>query len=116
MDINPNDFIDYEFERVSKDTDGYIEVVSPGFEKDTDFYTVYGRLIENPAEVVALVDCLTEDEAINLINQYQDGASKTCEWFLLCENPATTTMHHPILGDVPICQRCIDKINHLNAI
>lgn len=33
-----------------------------------------------------------------------------CKWFLLCENEATTTRSHPILGDVPICKRCDDKI------
>jgi hypothetical protein len=29
-----------------------------------------------------------------------------CEWFALCDNLATTTRPHPILGDVPICERC----------
>lgn len=32
-----------------------------------------------------------------------------CEWFLLCTNEATTTESHPILGDVPICDRCKEK-------
>lgn len=31
-----------------------------------------------------------------------------CKWFLTCENPATLTIPHPILGDVPACQRCAD--------
>lgn len=31
-----------------------------------------------------------------------------CQWFALCANDATTTLWHPILGDVPICQRCLD--------
>lgn len=30
----------------------------------------------------------------------------TCHWFLNCTNPATTTVKHPILGDVPTCARC----------
>lgn len=29
-----------------------------------------------------------------------------CQWFLLCGNPATDTQPHPVLGDVPICERC----------
>ena len=29
-----------------------------------------------------------------------------CQWFLLCPNEATTTQAHPILGDVPVCNRC----------
>jgi hypothetical protein len=33
---------------------------------------------------------------------------KKCKWFLRCTNPATTTVPHPILGDVPCCQGCAD--------
>lgn len=29
-----------------------------------------------------------------------------CEWFALCTNEATGIIAHPILGDVPICDRC----------
>lgn len=33
-------------------------------------------------------------------------ANTRCEWFLMCTNRATGVMPHPILGDVPICDRC----------
>lgn len=33
-----------------------------------------------------------------------------CEWFAGCGNKATKTEAHPILGAVPICDRCADKI------
>jgi hypothetical protein len=32
--------------------------------------------------------------------------ARLCQWFALCDQPATGTMPHPILGDVPICDRC----------
>jgi len=35
---------------------------------------------------------------------------ETCRWFLLCENVATVDLPHPILGSVPTCQRCADKV------
>jgi hypothetical protein len=34
----------------------------------------------------------------------------TCQWFGLCDNPATTTRDHPTLGPVPICDRCNTKL------
>jgi hypothetical protein len=38
-----------------------------------------------------------------------------CTWFALCENVAVTTEPHPVLGAVPICQRCLDKVQRLRA-
>lgn len=34
----------------------------------------------------------------------------TCEWFARCGNPAAGLVHHPVLGYVPTCQRCTDKL------
>jgi hypothetical protein len=34
---------------------------------------------------------------------------QVCQWFALCPNDATHTLAHPILGDVPICDRCQAK-------
>lgn len=31
-----------------------------------------------------------------------------CAWFALCTREAVTTVPHPVLGDVPCCQRCAD--------
>lgn len=39
---------------------------------------------------------------------------KICQWFLLCENEATTTLYHPILGAVPTCERCAEKVARLS--
>lgn len=36
-----------------------------------------------------------------------------CEWFALCANDATHTQSHPILGEVPICDRCQDKYDKM---
>lgn len=30
----------------------------------------------------------------------------TCQWFARCDRPATGTTAHPILGQVPTCDRC----------
>jgi len=40
----------------------------------------------------------------------------TCEWFLLCDNEATQTEPHPIVGDVPICDRCKDKLTAIENL
>jgi hypothetical protein len=31
-----------------------------------------------------------------------------CRWFLGCTREAVTTLEHPLLGSVPVCQRCYD--------
>lgn len=33
-----------------------------------------------------------------------------CAWFAICTNPANGLRSHPVLGDVPTCQRCDDKM------
>lgn len=43
--------------------------------------------------------------------QTKKAASKgPCQWFAMCDNPATSEEPHPILGKVPICKRCQDKV------
>jgi hypothetical protein len=41
------------------------------------------------------------------------GKVKTCQWWALCGNDATKVRHHPVLGDVPICDRCNVKVERL---
>lgn len=33
-----------------------------------------------------------------------------CQWFALCTNEAVGCVTHSILGDVPICERCAEKV------
>lgn len=41
-------------------------------------------------------------------------SSGMCQWFALCDHAAVTTRKHSILGDVPICKRCNDKVEALS--
>lgn len=34
-----------------------------------------------------------------------------CEWFALCDKPAAGVVVHPVLGDVPCCTRCAEKLD-----
>ena len=36
--------------------------------------------------------------------------TEMCQWWVLCDHEATGTRSHPILGDVPICDRCASKV------
>jgi hypothetical protein len=37
-----------------------------------------------------------------------------CQWFARCGNDATTTRRHPVLGAVPICDRCNARVEALS--
>ncbi|WP_336794197.1 hypothetical protein [Gordonia malaquae] len=39
----------------------------------------------------------------------------TCQWFALCDHPATGTLDVPALGAIPICDRCRAKYDRLTA-
>lgn len=43
----------------------------------------------------------------------EDGTLRPapCMWFALCDKMAVTTEPHPILGNVPICERCAARID-----
>lgn len=34
------------------------------------------------------------------------GIASVCAWFAKCDNISTGAMPHPIIGNVPICDRC----------
>lgn len=36
-------------------------------------------------------------------------ALNVCKWYVLCFEPAIGVVDHPVLGQVPCCQRCADK-------
>lgn len=36
-----------------------------------------------------------------------------CEWYAICDYNATTTRPHPVLGDVPICSRCNERVGKI---
>jgi len=40
----------------------------------------------------------------------QAGQAPTCRWFALCDHPAAGTVAHPILGPVPTCTRCTNRL------
>lgn len=44
------------------------------------------------------------------------STTTTCQWFVRCTNPATTTIPHPAKPQgVPCCQRCKDKYDRLSG-
>lgn len=36
-----------------------------------------------------------------------------CAWFVRCTNDADGTLPHPILGDVPCCNRCASLVGEV---
>ena len=55
---------------------------------------------------------LSEAQQVVIAEVLADG--QLCEWFALCVREAVTTRPHPVLGDVPICKECNDKMDRLS--
>lgn len=45
----------------------------------------------------------------------EDGYVVSCSWYAMCSNPATEVESHPILGGVPVCERCAGIISRMKA-
>lgn len=43
----------------------------------------------------------------------EQRGNQVCEWFARCTRIATETRPHPVLGPVPICTPCQDRMNRL---
>ena len=35
---------------------------------------------------------------------------RVCAWFASCRNPADRLEQHPVLGAVPACDRCLERV------
>ena len=46
---------------------------------------------------------------------YSKQQKKKCQVFLLCKSLATTSIKNSILGTVPACQCCKDKMDKITA-
>jgi hypothetical protein len=44
-----------------------------------------------------------------------DATAARCRWFARCTNDAVSELPHPVLVSVPICQRCLDKLDRIEA-
>lgn len=79
-----------------------------------------------PFEGGASVDCQLEDgreiqvalyDKNHLVILRATGAQELprhqdrCEWFAACTNAADGDVRHPVLGMVPTCRRCADKLD-----
>jgi hypothetical protein len=41
---------------------------------------------------------------------HEGTVGAVCEWFALCTRPADGVVAHPIIGPVPTCQRCAERM------
>jgi hypothetical protein len=45
--------------------------------------------------------------------QFTEDTREICRYFALCDHWAVGTVKNPVLGEVPVCQRCLDKMNRI---
>ena len=68
----------------------------------TDTYT-----ITYTVEADTLADALAAGGDIDTYDDLSyDGTHALCSWWAACTATATSSRHHPILGDTPICGTC----------
>lgn len=48
----------------------------------------------------------TDADAVAFTGDEADVFEVECAWFAGCDHTATSLEPHPVLGDVPICERC----------
>lgn len=112
--------------RIIRNEDGEVLGWDQPSNDDVDPDEFYERMSE--AEVQGRVSGAVSSTVIHDHVEYDDQGNRTvvvdseetwtkdlgiCQWFALCENQATHTMTHPILGEVPICDRCQEKYDKL---
>lgn len=63
--------------------------------------------------LVVLVPVWREDDSQRRQPAVYPWPTTPCRWWALCDQDATHTLSHPILGEVPICDRCQTKYDAL---
>jgi len=49
------------------------------------------------------------------LNVRAKAGAETCRWFLRCTRSSAGSRRHPVLGLVPICKECAEKVARLEA-
>lgn len=66
--------------------------------------------------MLCVMPSLTPLDVPALITEKMGKEPGLCRWFAMCDNQATGTEPHPVLGDVKICDRCKRRLDRLRAL
>jgi len=84
---------------------------------DVDAYVLDNLSNDYGDEVRSMIDAGLTDRKNGLGEDFPaQGHDQECAWWAGCHNDATTTEPHPILGDVPICDRCVGKLRKIEGL
>lgn len=76
-----------------------------------DFDTMVTMIFDADMHLQIVGDVeVREGEATAIVEHLIALAPNTCLWFAACDSEAAGTVEHPVLGDVPTCQRCADVV------
>ncbi|MUL61167.1 MULTISPECIES: hypothetical protein [unclassified Mycolicibacterium] len=60
-------------------------------------------------------DAISIDDRVYPEGHEGDADYETvCMWWARCVRPANTLKDHPVLGQVPICKPCAEKLDRLS--
>ncbi len=71
----------------------------------------YGIINVTCAECGPIGTASTIEKSVDLLTSHESIKAQhvvTCGYFALCDNEATCTIEHPVLGDVPACGSCAE--------
>lgn len=76
-------------------------------------HTLLGEITAAPAPGMRRVAWLPDHTPGDA--DVRDLLEVECAWFALCDHTATSLEPHPVLGPVPICDRCREKNERLRG-
>lgn len=109
--VHRHGYVDDAVENFGHSTDGVIGDIGMGqYEEAGEVFGLVCSALENEASHPGLGMNYGGDDTTAGTDEHNRRVT-VCEWFALCDHASAGVVRHPILGDVPTCERCATKLD-----